>query len=90
MPAVLAGVPSGPNMFVSNHSGGSTVLDCLGLGYAWYRHFDPRNRPLHFLAHEILLATRLTGPFFNKGRCAPDVPAKSLGRPWASGSATSS
>lgn len=52
-------------MFVSNHSGGSTVLDCLGLAYAWYRHFEGR-RPLHFLAHEILLATKLTGPFFHR------------------------
>ena len=78
----LARVPSGPNMFVSNHSGGSTVLDCLGLGYAWYRHFDPRNRPLHFLAHEILLATRLTGPFFNKVgvlRTSRKVARKALG-----------
>jgi 1-acyl-sn-glycerol-3-phosphate acyltransferase len=59
----LHGVPPGPLMLVSNHSGGSTVLDCLGLGFSWYRHFGTC-RPLHFLAHEILLATRLTGPFF--------------------------
>ncbi len=58
-------VPSEPVMFASNHSGGSTVLDCLGMAFAWYRHFG-HDRPLHFLAHEILLATRLTGPFFHK------------------------
>jgi 1-acyl-sn-glycerol-3-phosphate acyltransferase len=58
-------LPSDPALFVSNHSGGSTVLDCVGLAFAWYDHFG-RSRPLHFLAHEILLATSLTGPFFHK------------------------
>jgi 1-acyl-sn-glycerol-3-phosphate acyltransferase len=62
--AGLTALPPSPLMFVSNHSGGSTVLDCLGLAYAWYRHFE--TRPLHFLAHEMLLATRLTGPFFDR------------------------
>lgn len=57
--------PTSPAMIVSNHSGGSTVLDCLGLAYGWYRHFG-LTRPLHFLAHEILLSTRLTGPFFDQ------------------------
>lgn len=61
----LERLPLDPAMFVSNHSGGSTVLDCLGLAFAWYDHFG-RTRPLHFLAHEILLATSLTGPFFHK------------------------
>jgi 1-acyl-sn-glycerol-3-phosphate acyltransferase len=60
----LEQLPPPPLMFVSNHSGGSSVLDCLGLAYAWYRKFEAR--PLHFLAHEILLATRLTGPFFDR------------------------
>ena len=60
----LEALPPPPLMIVSNHSGGSTVLDCLGLGFAWYRRFH--ERPLHFLAHEILLATRLTGPFFDR------------------------
>jgi 1-acyl-sn-glycerol-3-phosphate acyltransferase len=58
-------LPADPALFVSNHSGGSTVLDCVGLAFAWYDHFG-RSRPLHFLAHEILLATKLTGPFFHK------------------------
>jgi 1-acyl-sn-glycerol-3-phosphate acyltransferase len=61
----LDALPSDPALFVSNHSGGSTVLDCVGLAFAWYDHFG-RSRPLHFLAHEILLATSLTGPFFHK------------------------
>lgn len=61
----LTDLPSGPAMFVSNHSGGSTVLDCLGMAFAWYRHHEGR-RPIHFLAHEILLATRVTGPFFHR------------------------
>jgi len=58
-------LPTSPAMLVSNHSGGSTVLDCVGMAYAWYRHFGT-SRPLHFLAHEILLSTRLTGPFFDR------------------------
>lgn len=58
-------IPDSPAMLVSNHSGGSTVLDCMGLAYAWYRHFSAQ-RPLHFMAHEILLSTRLTGPFFDE------------------------
>jgi 1-acyl-sn-glycerol-3-phosphate acyltransferase len=61
----LENLPSDPALFVSNHSGGSTVLDCVGLAFAWYDHFGGA-RPLHFLAHEILLATSLTGPFFHK------------------------
>lgn len=59
-------LPEGaPAMIVSNHSGGSTVLDCIGFAFAWYRHFGP-TRPLHFLAHEILMATRFTGPLFEE------------------------
>lgn len=61
----LSALTESPSLFVSNHSGGSTVLDCLGLAYAWYQHFAHR-RPLHFLAHEILMATRLTGPFLDR------------------------
>ena len=61
----LQHLSSDPALFVSNHSGGSTVLDCVGLAFAWYQHFGC-SRPLHFLAHEILLATSLTGPFFHK------------------------
>jgi 1-acyl-sn-glycerol-3-phosphate acyltransferase len=76
-----ADIPDDPVMVVSNHSGGSTVLDCLGLGFAWYRHFG-RGRPLHFLAHEILLATSLTGPFFHKMgvlRASPQLAYEALG-----------
>lgn len=65
MASGLPRIPSPPLMIVSNHSGGSTVLDCLGLAYAWYSQFEG-TRPLHFLAHEILLATRITGPFFDR------------------------
>jgi len=61
----LENLTDSPALLVSNHSGGSTVLDCLGFAYAWYQHFGGA-RPLHFLAHEILLATRLTGPFFDQ------------------------
>lgn len=61
----LENIPDEPCLFVSNHSGGSTVLDCLGLGYAWHSHFGGE-RPLHFLTHEMLLATGLTGPMLHR------------------------
>jgi 1-acyl-sn-glycerol-3-phosphate acyltransferase len=60
----LDALPASPSLLVSTHSGGSTMLDCLGLGFAWYLHFGTC-RPLHFLAHEILLSTRLSGPLFD-------------------------
>ncbi len=44
-----------PSLLVSNHSGGTTVLDLWGLGVAWYQHFQD-SRALHALAHDIIFS----------------------------------
>lgn len=59
----LGDVPPSPAMFVSNHSGGTTIPDAWGFAIAWYRHFGMR-RPLHLLGHELILATEATGKYF--------------------------
>jgi 1-acyl-sn-glycerol-3-phosphate acyltransferase len=59
----LGDVPAAPAMFVSNHSGGTTIPDAWGFAIAWYRHFGMQ-RPLHLLGHELILATEATGKYF--------------------------
>lgn len=61
----LDAVPDGPALLVSNHSGGTIVLDGFGLGTAWYTAHGP-HRPLHGLAHEMVFATRTTGRFLER------------------------
>jgi 1-acyl-sn-glycerol-3-phosphate acyltransferase len=56
-------VPNAPAMVVSNHSGGTLILDVWGLCFAWYTHFGT-SRPIHPVAHEIVLGNRFTGSFF--------------------------
>lgn len=56
-------LPSPPVMLVANHSGGTTIPDVWGFMFAWYRHFGP-SRPLHVLAHEMVMATNATGRYF--------------------------
>jgi len=56
-------VPRAPVMLVSNHSGGTTIPDTWGFAFAWYRRFGVA-RPLHFMTHEMILATETTGRFF--------------------------
>lgn len=58
-------VPDAPAMIVSNHSGGTTIPDVWGFGVAWYRHFGTE-RPVHPLAHEIIMSTRATARFFGR------------------------
>jgi 1-acyl-sn-glycerol-3-phosphate acyltransferase len=58
-------VPASPAMIVSNHSGGTSIPDVWGFLSAWYRNYGV-SRPLHPVAHEIILATRLTGRFFSR------------------------
>ena len=58
-------VPVAPAMIVSNHSGGTTIPDVWGFVYAWYQHFG-LERPIHPLAHEIILSTRATARFFGR------------------------
>lgn len=52
-----------PVLIVSNHSGGTSIPDVWGFAIAWYRHFGVA-RPLHFLAHEIIVGTRTMGRWF--------------------------
>src|SRR5262245_52612618 len=60
-------VPDSPAMLVSNHSGGTTIPDVWGLLIGWYRHFGT-GRPVHPMAHEIILGTALTARLFtNRG-----------------------
>jgi len=61
----MAHIPEAPCMVVSNHSGGTTIPDVWGFVVAWYRRFGV-GRPLHPLAHEMIVSTKLTGPFFSK------------------------
>jgi 1-acyl-sn-glycerol-3-phosphate acyltransferase len=52
-------------MIVSNHSGGTTIPDVWGFGVLWYRAFGVE-RPLHLMAHDIILATDATRRFFGR------------------------
>ena len=56
-------VPEAPAMIVSNHSGGTTIPDVWGFVAAWYQNFGV-HRPLHPMAHELILSTQLIGEFF--------------------------
>src|SRR5262249_33238844 len=56
-------VPDAPVMIVSNHSGGTTIPDVWGFLAAWYQNFGV-HRPIHPMAHELILSTRLTGEYF--------------------------
>jgi len=58
-------IPPAPVMVVSNHSGGTTIPDVWGFAVVWYNHFGV-NRPIHPLAHEIILSTKVTGKFFGR------------------------
>lgn len=58
-------VPPKPVMVVSNHSGGTSIPDVWGFGFAWYQRFGI-DRPIHPLAHEIILSTRTTARFFGR------------------------
>jgi 1-acyl-sn-glycerol-3-phosphate acyltransferase len=50
-------------MVVSNHSGGTTIPDVWGFLVSWYRCFGVE-RPIHPLAHEMIVSTKLVGPYF--------------------------
>lgn len=60
---LLGELPPAPAIFVSNHSGGTTIPDAWGFAIAWYRRFGVQ-RPLHLLAHELVLSTETTGKYF--------------------------
>lgn len=58
-------LPAAPSLLVSNHSGGTTIPDVWGLMVGWYLRVGAV-RPLHALAHEIILATPATARFFGR------------------------
>jgi 1-acyl-sn-glycerol-3-phosphate acyltransferase len=58
-----ANVPEAPVMVVSNHSGGTSIPDVWGFLAAWYQNFGV-HRPIHPMAHELILSTRRTGEYF--------------------------
>jgi 1-acyl-sn-glycerol-3-phosphate acyltransferase len=58
-------VPASPVMVVSNHSGGTTIPDVWGFLAAWYRYFGV-HRPIHPMAHELILSTRITAMYFGQ------------------------
>lgn len=53
-------LPASPALVVSNHSGGTTIVDAFGFAWAWVDRFGP-TRPLHAMVHDLLLANRFTG-----------------------------
>lgn len=53
-------LPEPPALLVSNHSGGTTVLDALGFAWAWIDHFGT-GRPLHTMVHDLLFANAVSG-----------------------------
>jgi 1-acyl-sn-glycerol-3-phosphate acyltransferase len=61
----LEHVPPKPVMVVSNHSGGTSIPDVWGFAYAWYARFGTE-RPIHPLAHEMILSTKTTARFFGR------------------------
>jgi 1-acyl-sn-glycerol-3-phosphate acyltransferase len=76
-------VPAAPVLLVSNHSGGTTILDTWGLGFAWHTHFAVQ-RPLHVLAHEMVFSFARIGRVFAKAgvlRAHPELGLKVL-REW--------
>ncbi|MHB8878245.1 MAG: 1-acyl-sn-glycerol-3-phosphate acyltransferase, partial [Myxococcaceae bacterium] len=77
----LGEVPEPPVLVVSNHSGGTSIPDVWGLLVSWYRHFGVR-RPVHPMAHELLLSTATPGTFFSRVgvlRGDPELALKALG-----------
>jgi 1-acyl-sn-glycerol-3-phosphate acyltransferase len=53
-------LPPGPVLFVSNHSGGTSIPDVWGLMWAWIDRFGV-DRPVHALAHDMIFHVRRVG-----------------------------
>jgi 1-acyl-sn-glycerol-3-phosphate acyltransferase len=70
-------VPDERVMVVSNHSGGTSIPDAWGLGFAWHTHFG-FTRPLHVMAHEMIFALDPVGRIFARAGVLRAHPA--LGR----------
>ena len=61
----MENIPNAPTMLVSNHSGGTSIPDVWGWMVLWYERFST-DRPLHPLAHDIILSTPGVGTFFER------------------------
>jgi 1-acyl-sn-glycerol-3-phosphate acyltransferase len=73
-------VPDAPAMLVSNHSGGTSIPDAWGLGFAWHTHFAMK-RPLHVMAHELVFSVPQVARVFAKAgvlRAQPELGFKVL------------
>ena len=53
-------LPDRPSILIANHSGGTSVPDQLGFGWAWGQRFGGE-RPLHGLVHDMIFASRRGG-----------------------------
>ena len=74
-------VPAAPALIVSNHSGGTSIPDAWGLGFAWHTHFA-MTRPLHVLAHELVFSVHAVGRMFARIgvlRARPELGQRVLG-----------
>lgn len=58
-------LPAPPSLLVANHSGGTTIPDVWGLMVGWYQRLGV-GRPLHPLAHEVILSTAPTARYFGR------------------------
>jgi 1-acyl-sn-glycerol-3-phosphate acyltransferase len=75
-------VPPAPALVVSNHSGGTSIPDAWGLGFAWHTHFAMK-RPLHVLAHEMVFTVHSVGRMFARAgvlRAQPELGQRVLGQ----------
>lgn len=61
----LENLPDEPCLMVSNHSGGAAAPDVWGFLLSWHKHFQAK-RPIHSLAHEMVLSIKATGEPFEK------------------------
>lgn len=60
-------LPPAPSVIVSNHSGGAAAPDAWGFLVSWHEHFQAM-RPIHGMAHEMVLSVWITGyPFERLG-----------------------
>lgn len=74
-------VPPAPAMFVSNHSGGTTIPDVWGFAVSWHRHFG-QERPCHVLGHEMIFALAPVARFMSQlgaVRASPAAARRVLG-----------
>ena len=80
-------LPPAPGLFVSNHSGGTTIPDVWGLLYAWVTRHGT-SRIVHPLAHDMIFAHPKLGELAAKVGVLRANPRNGR-RGWRSGGGTS-